>query len=152
MGGSEETRSIVYLDYWGSSRSDLTTPCSAASEKVSERSRLFCHPRDCKTMLLGKRRFPAKVEAARLTFDRSPASDRPQVFTRVWVSDLVGVRMDIPIITNRPYMPCEVSIGLHEILLNGFCMLNRKSGLIAKHENFVLLKTFLCCVMFQKSE
>ena len=129
MGGSEETRSIVYLDYWGGagSRSDLTTPCSAASEKVSERSRLFCHPRDCKTMLLGKRRFPAKVEAARLTFDRSPASDRPQVFTRVWVSDLVGVRMDIPIITNRPYMPCEVSIGLHEILfkINGFCMLSR---------------------------
>ena len=69
MGGSEETRSIVYLDYWGSSRSDLTTPCSAASEKVSERSRLFCHPRDCKTMLLGKRRFPAKVEASHRPVD-----------------------------------------------------------------------------------
>ena len=71
MGGSEETRSIVYLDYWGGagSRSDLTTPCSAASEKVSERSRLFCHPRDCKTMLLGKRRFPAKVEASHRQVD-----------------------------------------------------------------------------------
>ena len=146
MGGSEETRSIVYLDYWGSSRSDLTTPCSAASEKVSERSRLFCHPRDCKTMLLGKRRFPAKVEAARLTFDRSPASDRPQVFTRVWVSDLVGVRMDMPVITNRPYMPCEVSIGLHEILfkINGFCMLSRKSG------DIVRLKLFFVALCFKK--
>ena len=56
MGGSEETRSIVYLDYWGAAarrRSSRLDPCSSGSEKVLQRSHLFCH-------LIGQPEFPSK--------------------------------------------------------------------------------------------
>ena len=51
MGGSEETRSIVYLDYWGSaadqrwrsSRSAINPCLLSPSQKVWQRSHLFCH-------------------------------------------------------------------------------------------------------------
>ena len=69
MGGSEETRSIVYLDYWGSaagqrwrsSRSAINPSLPlliSPSQKVSQRSRLFCH-------VIEQPEFPSKSGSKR---------------------------------------------------------------------------------------
>ena len=67
MGGSEETRSIVYLDYWGSAAGQRWRSSRSAINPSLPCSRLLRMSRKgltCFAMLLSNRSFPAKVEAA----------------------------------------------------------------------------------------